>query len=87
MTSAGNFKLDYEFALLNRCPSKAESGGGTGGEEAAAAAGGGGGTPTSAAAPAAPAASDPNSDEALLQVRTRCFVALLAGRGIFYHFL
>jgi len=65
---------DPELALAlrvsmeeQRARQQAESGGGTGGEEAAAAAGGGGGTPTSAAAPAAPAASDPNSDEALLQ--------------------
>ena len=57
---------------MNPSRPKAESGGGAGGEEAEAAAEeGGGGTPTSAAAAAAPAGSDPNSEEALLQVRTR----------------
>ena len=62
----------FESALLNPSRPKAESGGGAGGEEAEAAAEeGGGGTPTSAAAAAAPAGSDPNSEEALLQVRTR----------------
>ena len=64
----------FESALLNPSRPKAESGGGAGGEEEAAAAaeeGGGTGTPTSAAAAAAPAGSDPNSEEALLQVRTR----------------